>query len=86
MENKNFRVFGPDETASNRPGSYLRSQRQRIQEPTLDTDEKPFQDRAGRGSSKRARLPGLLEGYSLTGRHGLFSAMKHYPHRGFHVQ
>ena len=45
-ESKNFRVFGPDETASNRLEALYEVTDKVFMEPTLPTDEAPFDRRA----------------------------------------
>jgi len=70
----NFRIFGPDETASNRlDGVYSVTDKQWLGE-VVATDL--HSSRAGRVIEILSEnlVEGLLEGYLLTGRHGLMSS------------
>jgi xylulose-5-phosphate/fructose-6-phosphate phosphoketolase len=75
-----FRVFGPDETASNRLGSVFEATDRVWQAERLPTDE-------DLGPSGRVvevlsehNCQGWLEGYLLTGRHGLFNCYEAFIH------
>lgn len=77
---RNFRIFGPDETLSNRLNAvFEETNRQWIGE-TLDTDE--FLKKEGRVLEMLSehQCEGWLEGYLLTGRHGLFSCYEAFIH------
>ncbi|WP_395387288.1 phosphoketolase [Pediococcus parvulus] len=73
---ENFRMFGPDETMSNRLyGLFETTNRQWIDPIKKDWDE----DLAPAGRILDAQLSehqaeGWLEGYTLTGRHGIFTS------------
>lgn len=73
---ENFRMFGPDETMSNRLyGLFETTNRQWIDPIKKDWDE----DIAPAGRILDAQLSehqaeGWLEGYTLTGRHGIFTS------------
>ena len=76
----NFRVFGPDETASNRLGAVLD-----VTDKTWVAELLPGDDRlspAGRVVEMLSehQCQGWLEGYLLTGRHGLFSCYEAFIH------
>ncbi|HWU46597.1 MAG TPA: phosphoketolase family protein [Humibacter sp.] len=77
----NFRIFGPDETASNRlaPAVYEATQKQWNAE-ILPTDD--HLARAGRVMEMLSehQCEGWLEGYLLTGRHGLFNCYEAFIH------
>jgi xylulose-5-phosphate/fructose-6-phosphate phosphoketolase len=77
---KNFRVFGPDETASNRLDALYQATDKVFMEPTLDTDE--FLSKTGRVMEVLSEhmCQGWLEGYLLTGRHGFFSCYEAFIH------
>ena len=78
-----FRVFGPDETASNKlQVIYEASQKTWLeQELPEDTDGSDLQ-RDGRVMEmlSETTLEGWFEGYVLTGRHGFFSSYEAFVH------
>jgi xylulose-5-phosphate/fructose-6-phosphate phosphoketolase len=76
----NFRIFGPDETTSNRLGDVLSVTKRQWEAALLPTDE-------GLGPEGRVievlsehLCQGWLEGYLLTGRHGLFNCYEAFIH------
>ena len=74
-ENKNFRIFGPDESMSNRLYKVFEEQNRDWNADLLDTDE--CLARNGRimdGMLSEHMCEGWLEGYLLTGRHGFFAS------------
>jgi xylulose-5-phosphate/fructose-6-phosphate phosphoketolase len=77
---RNFRVFGPDETESNRLGAVYQATGKAWQAATLPTDE--HLDPGGRVVEMLSEhnCQGWLEGYLLTGRHGLFSCYEAFIH------
>ncbi len=79
-ETKNFRVFGPDETASNRIGDVITGTGKAWMAETLpvDVDLSP----TGRVMEVLSEhlCQGWLEGYLLTGRHGFFSCYEAFIH------
>ncbi len=79
-DRKNFRVFGPDETASNRLGALYETTQNATTALVLPTDE--HQGPAGRVMEilSEHQCQGWLEGYLLTGRHGLFSCYEAFIH------
>ncbi len=79
-ESKNFRVFGPDETASNRLEALYEVTEKQWMEPTLAIDE--HLSRHGRVLEMLSEhmCQGWLEGYLLTGRHGFFSCYEAFIH------
>lgn len=80
LDNRNFRVFGPDETASNRLDAiYDASPKQWMadfEEVDVDLSTK------GRVLEvlSESMCQGWLEGYLLTGRHGVFSCYEAFIH------
>jgi xylulose-5-phosphate/fructose-6-phosphate phosphoketolase len=76
----NFRIFGPDETESNRLGAVYEVTGKDWQETMLPTDE--HLERTGRVVEMLSEhtCQGWLEGYLLTGRHGLFSCYEAFIH------
>ncbi|MEL4378198.1 phosphoketolase family protein [Brucella cytisi] len=77
---KNFRVFGPDETASNRLSAVFdASDRVWIAE-TLDIDDHLSADGRVMEVLSENLCQGWLEGYLLTGRHGFFSCYEAFIH------
>lgn len=76
----NFRVFGPDETASNRlDGVYKVTAKQWLGE-TATTDEHSAPSGKVIEILSENLVQGLLEGYLLTGRHGLMSSYEAFIH------
>lgn len=74
-EAKNFRIFGPDETMSNRLGRAFEATNRQWQADITDNDE--FLATDGRimdGMLSEHMCQGWLEGYLLTGRHGFFNS------------
>ncbi|MDX6541178.1 MAG: xylulose-5-phosphate/fructose-6-phosphate phosphoketolase, partial [Gaiellales bacterium] len=75
-----FRVFGPDETASNRLGAVLEvTDRVWMDEILPDDDHLAPDGRVMEILSEHA-CQGWLEGYLLTGRHGFFSCYEAFIH------
>jgi xylulose-5-phosphate/fructose-6-phosphate phosphoketolase len=76
----NFRLFGPDETASNRLSAVFEATDRDWQAERLPTDE--HEDPAGRVAEVLSEhlCEGWLEGYLLTGRHGLFNCYEAFIH------
>ena len=76
----NFRLFGPDETASNRLADVFAATSRQWEAEILPTDE----DLAPRGEVVEVLsehlCQGWLEGYLLTGRHGLFNCYEAFIH------
>lgn len=74
-QNKNFRIFGPDETMSNRLNHSFEAENRSWMAELKDNDE--FLARDGRimdGMLSENMCQGWLEGYLLTGRHGFFAS------------
>ena len=80
MAKKNFRLFGPDETASNRlQAVYEVSDKQWMAETEADDTNLSTDGRVMEVLSEHL-CEGWLEGYLLTGRHGLFSCYEAFIH------
>ena len=74
-ENKNFRIFGPDESMSNRLYKVFEAQNRDWNAETLDSDEALARDGRIMDSMLSEHMcEGWLEGYLLTGRHGFFAS------------
>jgi xylulose-5-phosphate/fructose-6-phosphate phosphoketolase len=79
----NFRVFGPDETASNKlDGIYAASPKTWMEEFKPEDADGGFLSPEGRVMEMLSEhtLEGWLEGYLLTGRHGFFSSYEAFVH------
>ena len=77
----NFRVFGPDETASNRLDALLEvTGRTWMGETRPGDDEHLSPDGRVTEVLSEHLCQGMLEGYLLTGRHGLFSCYEAFIH------
>lgn len=79
-DNRNFRLFGPDETTSNRL-SHIFDITERISTAEiLESDEHVSADGRVMEVLSEHLCQGWLEGYLLTGRHGLFSCYEAFVH------
>lgn len=76
----NFRVFGPDEIASNRLGSLFEVTDRTWMEPTIREDDHLSPDGRVMEILSEHTCQGWLEGYLLTGRHGLFTSYEAFIH------
>jgi xylulose-5-phosphate/fructose-6-phosphate phosphoketolase len=77
---RNFRVFGPDETASNRlTGVFEATDRQWVADTRKNDDHLASAGRVVEVLSEHL-CEGWLEGYLLTGRHGLFNSYEAFIH------
>ncbi len=76
----NFRVFGPDETASNRLGAVMEVTGKTWEASTLPVDENLAIDGRVMEILSEHMCQGWLEGYLLTGRHGFFSCYEAFIH------
>jgi xylulose-5-phosphate/fructose-6-phosphate phosphoketolase len=77
---RNFRVFGPDETASNRLSHVFEAT-----DRAWDAERLPYDDHLAPDGRVMEILSehtcqGWLEGYLLTGRHGLFNSYEAFIH------
>ena len=76
----NFRIWGPDETLSNRLGAVFEVSPRQWEAEIVDTDE--YLAPAGRIMEvlSEHQCQGWLEGYLLTGRHGVFNSYEAFIH------
>ncbi|MBB6486676.1 phosphoketolase [Rhizobium lusitanum] len=79
-DEKNFRIFGPDETESNRLGSVFEVTDRVWMEHIEDYDVHLARDGRVMEVLSEHLCQGWLEGYLLTGRHGLFSCYEAFIH------
>ncbi len=70
---QNFRLFCPDETNSNRLGAVFDVENRCLVEPTIPIDDHVAPDGRVMEILSEHSCEGWLEGYLLTGRHGLFA-------------
>jgi xylulose-5-phosphate/fructose-6-phosphate phosphoketolase len=75
-----FRLFGPDETASNRLSAVFEKTDKAWMAETLPVDEHLAPDGRVMEVLSEHLCQGWLEGYLLTGRHGLFSCYEAFIH------
>jgi len=79
-EASNFRVFGPDETESNRLGACFEATDRVFTGEILKTDDHLSPDGRVMEVLSEHLCQGWLEGYLLTGRHGFFSCYEAFVH------
>ena len=79
-EHRNFRIFGPDETESNRLTKVFEATNRVFEGEILKTDEHIARDGRVLEVLSEHLCQGWLEGYLLTGRHGLFSCYEAFIH------
>jgi xylulose-5-phosphate/fructose-6-phosphate phosphoketolase len=77
---RNFRIFGPDETESNRLGRVFEVTNRAFAGEILKTDEHLAPEGRVLEVLSEHQCQGWLEGYLLTGRHGLFSCYEAFIH------
>lgn len=77
---RNFRLFGPDETESNRLSAVYDVTPKAWNAEIRDVDEHLAPDGRVMEVLSEHTLQGWLEGYLLTGRHGLFSSYEAFVH------
>ncbi|MCX7701857.1 MAG: phosphoketolase family protein [Gemmataceae bacterium] len=76
----NFRVFGPDETSSNRLSAVFEASDRCLTAEILPTDTDVSPDGRVMEILSEHLCQGWLEGYLLTGRHGFFSCYEAFIH------
>ena len=76
----NFRLFGPDETASNRLGAVLDASPRSWMLDIYDYDDHLAKSGRVMEILSEHTCQGWLEGYLLTGRHGFFSCYEAFIH------
>ena len=80
LDSRNFLVFGPDETASNRLGALFEVTARKWVAERLPGDDHLAPDGRVPEILSEQICQGWLEGYLLTGRHGLFSCYEAFVH------
>lgn len=80
MHERNFRVFGPDETSSNRLDALFEVTSRSFMGTIKEDDEHLGPDGRVMEILSEHICQGWLEGYLLTGRHGLFSCYEAFIH------
>jgi len=80
LNSHTFRVFGPDETASNRLQAVFEVDNRCLEAKHLSTDENISADGRVMEVLSEHMCEGWLEGYLLTGRHGLFNCYEAFVH------
>ena len=79
-QQRNFRIFGPDETLSNGLAAVFETTERQWEAETRDDDEfLAFDGRVMEVLSEH-QCQGWLEGYLLTGRHGIFNSYEAFIH------
>ncbi len=79
-DNRNFRLFGPDEVSSNRLDAVFEATDRVWMAENLPTDEHLALDGRVMEVLSEHQCQGWLEGYLLTGRHGLFTCYEAFIH------
>ncbi|HUW50621.1 MAG TPA: phosphoketolase family protein [Sulfuricella sp.] len=77
---RNFRIFSPDETVSNRWGSVFEVTNRCSTAEIIPTDDHIAPDGRVMEMLSEHQCEGWLEGYLLTGRHGFFSCYEAFIH------
>jgi xylulose-5-phosphate/fructose-6-phosphate phosphoketolase len=77
---RNFRLFGPDETESNRLGAIYEATDKQWNGRTLAVDQHLAPDGRVMEILSEHTCQGWLEGYLLTGRHGMFNCYEAFTH------
>jgi xylulose-5-phosphate/fructose-6-phosphate phosphoketolase len=80
QNSETFRLFGPDETASNRLSSVFEATDRAWEAERLPTDDHLAPDGRVMEVLSEHLCQGWLEGYLLTGRHGLFNCYEAFIH------
>jgi len=78
---RNFRIFGPDETLSNRLDAVFKATNRQWELPVVEHNDQ-YLAPAGRVIEvlSEHQCEGWLEGYLLTGRHGVFNSYEAFIH------
>jgi xylulose-5-phosphate/fructose-6-phosphate phosphoketolase len=80
MDSKNFRIFAPDELASNRLSALFEVTGRTWIDPTIPEDDHLAPDGRVMEILSEHTCQGWLEGYLLTGRHGFFTTYEAFVH------
>ncbi len=79
-DERNFRIFGPDETASNRLTAVFEATNKQWNAATVAGDDHLAISGRVMEMLSEHQCEGWLEGYLLTGRHGLFNSYEAFIH------
>jgi xylulose-5-phosphate/fructose-6-phosphate phosphoketolase len=79
-DQRNFRIFGPDETASNRLTAVLDATNKQWSAQVVPTDDHLAPSGRVMEMLSEHQCEGWMEGYLLTGRHGLFNRYEAFIH------
>jgi len=79
-DQRNFRIFGPDETLSNRLNEVFEVTTRQWMAETRENDEFLSSDGRVMEMLSEHQCEGWLEGYLLTGRHGMFNCYEAFIH------
>ncbi len=79
-DERNFRIFGPDETASNRLSAVFEATDKQWDATTIAGDDHLATSGRVMEMLSEHQCEGWLEGYLLTGRHGLFNSYEAFIH------
>ncbi|GAB4022125.1 phosphoketolase family protein [Spirosoma koreense] len=77
---RNFRIFGPDETLSNKLNAVFETTNRQWEGEQIPSDEFLASDGRVMEMLSEHQCEGWLEGYLLTGRHGLFNSYEAFIH------
>jgi xylulose-5-phosphate/fructose-6-phosphate phosphoketolase len=77
---RNFRLFGPDETLSNKLNAVFEASNRQWEGGQIPSDEFLAPDGRVMEMLSEHQCEGWLEGYLLTGRHGLFNSYEAFIH------
>lgn len=80
QQQRNFRIFGPDETLSNRLHAVFEVTNRQWEAEENEDDEFLAKDGRVMEVLSEHQCEGWLEGYLLTGRHGLFNSYEAFIH------
>ncbi len=80
QDRRNFRIFGPDETVSNRLTAVLEATDKQWEAEIIPTDDHLATEGRLMEMLSEHQCEGWLEGYLLTGRHGLFNCYEAFIH------
>jgi len=80
QDHRNFRIFGPDETLSNKLDAVFKATNRQWEAETFDEDQYLARDGRVMEVLSEHQCEGWLEGYLLTGRHGVFNSYEAFIH------
>ena len=80
QDHRNFRIFGPDETLSNRLDAVFQATTRQWEGETSENDQFLSPDGRIMEMLSEHQCEGWLEGYLLTGRHGLMNSYEAFIH------